>query len=140
MFNEITEDLIFISKIPGKSKPNFSDRSFTSTDEWFSTIKRRYKAEKGEKGVIHVDNMLDQIEKHWKNIDQKEFKRLLSATEKGFHNLVNTYTSDQQPNVAAGYLSCWKRVKVLLEDNRSKKFFDCSPKMCVSEHSQVNNK
>jgi hypothetical protein len=137
MINGFIEDLVFISNIPMNCKPNFSDKSYTSKDEWFSTIKRRYKSEKGEKGVIYVDNLLNRIEKAGV---PKEIRHLLAATEEGFMNLINTYNLDQQQNVALGYLSCWNRVKKWLENNQPKKFFNCSPIICVSEHSQEDNK
>ena len=61
MLKEIYEDLEFISKIPKNCKPNFSDKSYTSTSEWFSIWKRRYKYEKGEKGMLYVNTLVENI-------------------------------------------------------------------------------
>ena len=47
---KIFEDLDFISKIQKNEKPNFSDKTLIKMDEWFATLKRRWKSEQGEKG------------------------------------------------------------------------------------------
>ena len=150
MFNGIIEDLVFISKIPAKAKPNFSDKSYTLSDEWFSTLKRRYKSEKGEKGVIYVEELLDKIENYWRtwiSDDQERVKSLLMLSQQGFRNLVATYTTEDQRSVAEGYCKCWERVKKWLTENSQttrKKFFNYAPKITVSSHSSrdslVNDK
>jgi len=43
MLNNILIDLEFLSNMPKDAKPNFSDKTYTFTNEWFPTIKRRNK-------------------------------------------------------------------------------------------------
>ena len=133
MLNEILEDLEFLINIPKGAKPNFSDKSFTSTNEWFSTIKRRYKSEKGEKGVIYVETLIDKIVFLYKTLDNSSLKILkekLKAANLGLSNIIYTYKIDEQIEVSKDYERCWKRIEKLIEDIGSKNnFFNHCPKI-----------
>lgn len=133
MLNEILEDLEFLINIPKGAKPNFSDKSFTSTNEWFSTIKRRYKSEKGEKGVIYVETLIDKIVFLYKTLDNSSLKILkekLKAANLGLSNIIYTYKIEEQIEVSKDYERCWKRIEKLIEDIGSKNnFFNHCPKI-----------
>lgn len=142
MLNKILEDLEFLKIIPKGYKPNFSDKTLTSTNEWFSTIKRRYKSEKGEKGVIYIENLLDNIESMCKNLDTsslKDLKEKLIPAMLGLNNLIYTYKIDEQMYVSEGYVNCRKRIEYIVE-NIKPNFFNHSPKIVfLDEHSQEDN-
>ena len=133
MLNEILEDLQFLENIPKGAKPNFSDKSFTSTNEWFSTIKRRYKSEKGEKGIIYVETLIDNIIFIYKTLDNSSLKILkekLKVANLGLSNIIYTYKIDEQIEVSEGYEKCWKRIQKLIGDIGSKNnFFNHCPKI-----------
>lgn len=142
MLNDIVSDLIFIREIPLNAKPNFSDRSYTFVTEWFSTWKRRMKSEKGESGIIYVETLLFKIEKYWNTWlieDQKKVKLALTEAKIGFQKIVSTYRQDGQHNIADGYRECWARIEKWLSSvsvTVEKKFFNYTPKLCLSQHSQ----
>ena len=127
MLEDLLEDLEFISNIPPNAKPNFSDKTYTSTSEWFSTFKRRYKNEKGEYGVIYVENLIDKLENV--NSSSKILSRtLLEKTVIGLNNIIYTYKKDGQKEVAENYEKSKKRIEKLIPKN-TKQFFNYHPKI-----------
>ena len=142
MLSKILEDLEFLQIIPKGCKPNFSDKTLTSTNEWFSTIKRRYKSEKGEKGVIYVKTLINNVKSVYKNLDNSSLKLLkgkLILAILGINNLIYTYEIDEQISVYEGYICCRKNIEKLIEDIRPN-FFNHCPKIVSHEHSQEDNK
>jgi hypothetical protein len=135
MLKEILEDLEFISKVPKNAKPNFSDKSFTSTSEWFSTIKRRYKYEKGEKGMVYVSTLVENLYKIYKSLDLSSLKNLkekVIAANIGLNNIICTYKIDEQPEVWKNYSTSLEKLEnlVLEIDNLTKiknSFFNHQP-------------
>lgn len=126
ILQEILNDLDFISTIPKNAKPNFSDKTYTSTNEWFSTIKRRYKYERGEKGVIYISSLVENIIQMCKTLDENSLKNLrekLIEAIIGLNNIVYTYKIDEQPEVAKNYeLSIEKINKLITQIENNKKF------------------
>ena len=120
---EIITDLEFISKIPKGYKPNFSDKSLVDTADWFSTIKRRYKGEQGERGVIYVNSLLTQIEN---SSDISTLQSHLLLAKIGLENLAYTYRIDQQIQVSNDYLMCCEKINKLI---KRRNFFSYNPKM-----------
>lgn len=117
MLKEIFDDLEFISKIPKNAKPNFSDKTFTCTNEWFSTIKRRYKYERGEKGMIYVSTLVENIYKCYKTLDMSSLKILkekLSDASVGLNNIICTYKIDEQPEVWKNYHNSLEKIESLI--------------------------
>lgn len=135
MLKEILDDLEFISKVPKNAKPNFSDKTFTSTNEWFSTIKRRYKYERGEKGMIYVSTLVENIYKCYKSLDMSSLKLLkekVLEANMGLNNIICTYKIDEQPEVWKNYNESLEKLEslIVIIDNiiRNKNnFFSSSP-------------
>ena len=135
MLKEILDDLEFISKVPKNAKPNFSDKIFTSTNEWFSTIKRRYKYERGEKGMIYVSTLVENIYKCYKSLDMSSLKLLkekVLEANMGLNNIICTYKIDEQPEVWKNYNESLEKLEslIVIIDNiiRNKNnFFSSSP-------------
>ena len=119
MLKDLLDDLEFISSIPKNAKPNFSDKTFTYTNEWFSTFKRRYKSERGEKGMVYVSKLIVDISNCYKTLDIYEL-RILSGKMKNMHdglnNIVSTYRIDNQEEVAKNYEKSVKEIQELIED------------------------
>ena len=142
MLNKILEDLEFLEIIPKGYKPNFSDKTLTSTNEWFSTFKRRYKSEKGEKGVMYVENLIENIESVCKNLDHSSLKLLkekLVTAILGLNNLIYTYKIDEQISVSDGYINCKKRIENIIEKIKPKFFNHCPKIVFLNEHSREDN-
>lgn len=119
MLKEILEDLQFIANIPKNAKPNFSDKSFTSTNEWFSTIKRRYKYERGEKGVLYIETLIGNISKIYKTLDKvslKKIKESLFKANLGLNNIIYTYRIDDQIKVSKDYEHSTEKICKLITD------------------------
>ena len=137
MLNDIIEDLNFIENIPKNAKPNFSDRTFTTTNEWFSTLKRRYKYERGERGVVYIETLIDNIYKIYKTLEINLIRNLrdrLISANLGLSNIVYTYKIDDQIEVAKNYNKSIERMDSLIIDInkfiRSKNiFFNHCPKI-----------
>lgn len=137
MLKKILEDLDFLENIPKGAKPNFSDKTFTSTNEWFSTFKRRCKYERGENGVIYVETLIDNISKYYKNLDNNSLKNLrdkLIYANLGLGNIIYTYKIDNQINVYENYLKSSERFEKIIKEIdyiiRSKNnFFNHCPKI-----------
>ena len=113
MLKEIYQDLEFIGKIPKNAKPNFSDRTWTATTEWFSTLKRRYKYERGEKGVVYIQTLLNNISNCYKTLDitsLKKIKELLLSSIIGLNNIVYTYKIDKQEQVSKDYFKFVEKI------------------------------
>ena len=136
MLKDILTDLEFLSTISKNVKPNFSDKSFTSTSEWFSTLKRRYKNEKGERGVIYIENLVDNINKIYKTLDNLSVKNLKCALIKasiGLNNIIYTYKTENQQEVANNYSKSLERMtKIINEIDESKNFFNRTPSIISS--------
>lgn len=134
IFESIFTDWEFISKIPKDMKPCFSDKTLIGCNEWFSTFKRRYKGEKGERGVIYVKQLIDSTENYIKsadNISVKKLKDLIENSLEGMKNLVETYKKDQQDQVSKDYEELLEKVKIIIKNiiKRKNNFFGYVPKM-----------
>ena len=132
MLNDIFKDLDFIAKIPKEAKPNFSDKTFTLSNEWFPTLKRRWKHEQGEKGVLFVNNLIADIEKIYKTCDidsQKKIREKLTFSIPGLDNIVETYSNDNQTEVAKNYSLIIEKIKNMNEKytKLKKQFFTYQP-------------
>lgn len=120
-FSDILDDLEFVAKIPAKSKPCFSDKTYIGVDDWFVTIRRRMRwtVEKGEKGVEWVNNLLDSCDSFYRmcSLDDEgvsnslALRDALNWTLSGLKNIIETYKYDKQHEVSKGYLKCFNRAK-----------------------------
>ena len=115
---EVSKEWEFIASIPKDAKPCFNDKTFVKTDEWFVTLKRRYKGEKAEKGIIFLENLIRKSE----NVDQKLLQRAII----GINNLVYTYKKDGQLEISKNYEECIKKIEKM---KKSKNFFGTIPKL-----------
>jgi len=102
----------FIAGIPPNSKPCYIDKCYFSTSDWFLTLRRRWKNEKGEKGVTYVENLIELTKLI--EIGLKEIEEALV----GLENLVNTYKNDGQCEVAEGYEKCIEEIKKLIDQRQ----------------------
>lgn len=134
---DIFNDWKFIGNIPKGAKPCFYDKSLIYINEWFPTLRRRWKGEKGEKGVIYVENLLEMSSKLVTCLDingLKNFKEILQSVTIGLQNLVYTYKVDEQESVSKSYRELTIKVEKLIEDidqnirNKSN-FFSYVPKI-----------
>lgn len=134
------EDWKFISSIPKAAKPCFYDKTFVHVTEWFVTFKRRWKGEKGERGIVYIENLIEITEKTIVSYNLNsliELKKLLESSIIGLTNLVYTYKVDEQLEVSENYSRLIKKVEKMiekiekqLEENRSKNnFFSYVPKI-----------
>ena len=124
MLNDVIQDLEFISRIPKNSKPNFSDKTYISKDVWFSTFRRRLKYERGEKGVIYLNDLIEKIKDILPNLDSNSFSKIkiyLQKAQEGVKNLIETYQKDNQENVSSGYQKNMEEITHLI---RFKPFFN----------------
>ncbi len=129
------KDWDFIKSIPVNVKPCFQDKSLVYVNEWFVTIKRRWKGEKGELGVVYVDNLINLTENIYnkleKNKNLTELETLRNSLESslvGLENLVITYKKDGQLSVSENYKDCITKVKNIIK-TRKTKFFGSNPKL-----------
>jgi len=113
----------FIASIPKDVKPCFRDKTFISVNEWFGTIKRRYKGEKGENGIIYLEDLIEKTKKN--NID-KNLRELLQKSILGINNLVYTYKKDGQKEVSENYNKCIDKIDKIIKSNN---FFGYTPKL-----------
>lgn len=134
---EIFEDWKFIANVPKGAKPCFYDKSLIYINEWFPTLRRRWKGEKGEKGVMYVENLLEMSIKVVSCLDinaLKNFKEILRSVTIGLHNLVYTYKVDEQISVSNSYSDLSLKVEKLIDEidqqirNKSN-FFSYVPKI-----------
>jgi hypothetical protein len=134
---EIFDDWKFIAGIPKGAKPCFYDKSLIYINEWFPTLRRRWKGEKGEKGVMYVENLLESSIKLVSCLDinaLKNFKEILQSVSIGLKNLVYTYKVDDQISVSNSYSDLSEKVEKLIDSidqqirNKSN-FFSYVPKM-----------
>ena len=133
----IFDEWKFISGIPKGTKPCFYDKSLVSINEWFVTFKRRWKGEKGEKGVLYVENLLETTEKTIPCLDinaLRNLKEILHSAILGLGNLVYTYKVDEQVSVSESYFLLGKRVEKLidlidLQVRNKSNFFSYVPKI-----------
>ena len=134
---EIFDDWKFIANVPKGAKPCFYDKSLIYINEWFPTLRRRWKGEKGEKGVMYVENLLEMSIKVAECLDinaLRNFKEILRLATMGLQNLVYTYKVDEQISVSNSYGDLFLKVEKLIEDidqhirNKSN-FFSHVPKM-----------
>lgn len=126
MLKSLVEDLSFIGKIKKNEKPCFSDKTCISTSEWFSTIKRRWKSEVGEKGVIYVDTLLNTLCSYVRNcVNEAELsiiREKLMECLFGLNNLVYTYDVDNQQQVSKDYGKCITKVEQIIKEIDKIKF------------------
>ena len=134
---EMFDDWKFIAGIPKGTKPCFYDKSLVYINEWFVTFKRRWKGEKGEKGVLYVENLLETTEKTISCLDinaLRNLKEVLLSAVLGLGNLVYTYKVDEQVSVSESYAILSRRVEKLIDTidlqvrNKSN-FFSYVPKI-----------
>ena len=136
MSNEIFNEWKFIKSIPIGAKPCFYDKSFVYINEWFPTLKRRYKGEKAEKGVLHVTNLIQKTKQYYKG--HVEFlnilKKHLIDSLKGLDNLIDTYSKDEQEEISKNYIELSKEIENMIIEietiikNRTN-FFNYLPEM-----------
>lgn len=135
------EDWEFISNIPLNVKPCFYDKTYTYLNEWFVTLKRRYKGEKAEKGIIYLNNLIDKTNDYYKDSfdinSLKALKEILQKCINGISNLVETYKKDGQEEVSKDYDKCLDRVKSMIKDiekkTNKKGFFSSTPIIFVKK-------
>ena len=123
--------LNFISDIPENHKPCYNSMTSIAKDAWFTTVRRRWGGEKGENGIIHVTNILDSCDHHYRMCLQSTLKRgntnrtegietlkrlrdTLVKAGQGFDNLINTYSD--QPEVSNDYKNLRYRVNIMVKD------------------------
>lgn len=131
----------FISNISENIKPCFHDKTYTHSNEWFVTLKRRYKGEKGEYGVVYVNNLIEDTINFYKdNTDVMLLKKLKEILEKsitGLQHLVNTYKRDNQEQVSKDYEKCLHKVENMITDmckpKMQKGFFSHTPSIFVKK-------
>ena len=134
---EIFEDWKFIANIPKGAKPCFYDKSLIYINEWFPTLRRRWKGEKGEKGVMYVENLIETSIKTMNCLDinsLRNFKEILQNATLGLSNLVYTYKVDEQLSVSNSYGELSLKVEELIgsidQQIRNKSnFFNHVPKI-----------
>jgi len=125
----IYEEWKFIASIPKNVKPCFNDKTFVSIDEWFVTFKRRYKGEKAEKGIIYLENLIENTKLFYQNKDEKLLD-LLEKSIQGVENLCETYRKDGQYEVSENYEKCIIKIKkIIIGTGTKKKFFSYVPKI-----------
>lgn len=125
-------DLEFISTLEKGHKPLYNSRSTIQRTAWFATFQRRWAGEKGEKGLIYVNNVLDSCDRYYRmclsdssiytddifkyNITKNlsSLRTALKNSVQGFNNLIMTY--DDQETVAKGYDKCKNRVTKIIDD------------------------
>ncbi len=124
------ENLEFISSIPENHKPYYNSKSTISTNSWFTTVRRRWGGEKGEEGIIHVNNLRDSCDHHYRMclkslngpVSEKDYiietmQKLRTALDNsviGFDNLINTYRD--QKEVSDDYKESKKKVIALSKE------------------------
>ena len=131
MLKTIFEDLEFIGTVPKGAKPNFSDKTIINNTDWFCTIRRRLKYEKGENGVVYLNSLIGNVEKVIDNLDfenSKKMKNLLIKANIGIENLVYTYRSEDQLGVSKEYYKCSIKIKNLIKKPKGN-FFEYCPKI-----------
>jgi len=140
---ETIRDLEFISKIEENQKPLYNTKNTIAKNAWFVTIRRRFAEEKGEKGIIHVNRVLDSCDLYYRMcLSDKNnmllpnllsnlslLKLSLESSVPGFNNLINTY-SDQE-KVCKDYKLCKERVIDL---------YQCIDKYLEASHKYINKK
>lgn len=129
-------DWEFISDIPENVKPCFYDKTYNYSNEWFVTLKRRYKGEKGEKGVVYINKLIDDTMDYYKDsIDVnslRKIKETLQKSIKGLNNIIETYKKDDQERVSKDYMTCLEKINdmIIIFDkkiNNKKSFFSHTP-------------
>jgi len=96
-------------------------------------MRRRWKGEVGEKGIVYVNSLIDNTEDYCKNNKEnlKEIRIVLIDSLIGIKNLIYTYNIDSQPTVANDYGKCSSRIQKIIDEieKNKKSFFGCSPKL-----------
>ena len=115
---ECISEMEFISSIPKGHKPCYKTKSTIASDSWFVTARRRWNKEKGENGIIHVKEVLNSCDLHYRmcinNGDTKSMNQLMAALKNsviGFDNLIETYKD--QTNIGDQYKNCKDKVILL---------------------------
>ena len=109
--DECIKELEFVASIPPNHKPYYRSKTTIEKGAWFATFNRRWNQEKGEKGVIHIKEILSSCDLHYRTYmetDDYETLKMLSLGLKksliGFDNLIETYSD--QLEVANDYKKC----------------------------------
>lgn len=122
----------FIASLNKNEKPCFNDRTKININEWFVTWRRRYKGEKGEKGIIYVKNLIAITREYIEKIeDMDEINLLMNVLERsliGLNNVIYTYEIDNQIPVAEEYTKFNEMIKQLLKN--------CQEKMAKKNHKK----
>lgn len=123
--SECIEILEFIGSIPENHKPCYNTRTTIETNSWFTTVRRRWGGEKGEYGVVYVNNIIDSCDYYYNKaletvVETKntEILRLLKGSLiksiSGIDNLIKTY-SDQNI-VSEDYKAIKTRINEMILD------------------------
>ena len=107
----LIEEWRFIANIPENAKPCYYDKTLVYITEWFVTLKRRYKGEKAEKGLLYIEDLVKKTEifiesgKETGNSksENKRLREVLLDVKIGLNNLVKTYEKDGQENISKKY-------------------------------------
>jgi len=145
-FENLVKELDFISSIPKNNKPCYITKTFIHKKAWFATARRRWKGEKGEHGIVHVNNILSSCDKYYRmclsvnnNNDDHENKLRelllkLKNTVIGFENLIETY--NDQKSVSDDYKKCKERVESLYTEIGN--YFDKKEKALIANKLKEN--
>lgn len=119
--DDCIKELDFVASIPPNHKPYYKSKTTIESKAWFATLKRRWNQEKGEYGVLHIEQILRSCDQHYQtsveNDDYDTLKMLSLALKKslvGFDNLIQTY--GDQPEVAKDYRKCKELVLEIHQD------------------------
>lgn len=109
----------FVCDIKKGEKPCFNDKTFIEMNAWFVTWRRRYKGEKGEKGIIYLDNLIENTSAFIKkdeitNEFLKKLKDVLQNSILGINNLSYTYKIDNQEQVAKDYSNLIDKIEKII--------------------------
>lgn len=103
----------FISTIKINHKPCFNSLTTIDKNAWFTTFKRRWSGEKGEKGILYFKEILCSCDKLYRMciFDVGDLLDLYQDSIPGIENLINTYP--EQTTVCDGY----KEILSIVKDN-----------------------
>src|SRR5581483_12357753 len=104
-YQNLLDEWRFISTINKGEKPCYNDKTKINVSEWFVTWRRRYKGEKGEKGVLYMQNLLENTNKYLElyKDGNKLLLEVLNSSIIGINNLVYTYQMEEQEHVSKDY-------------------------------------
>ena len=130
--SECISILDFISSIQQNNKPCYKTKTTISKQGWLVTIRRRWAGEKGEEGVLFINNLLCSCDIHYRmclknseiGCDIDNLCLSLKNSISGFSNLINTY-SDQK-SISDDYAKIKNKVISLCDQIRN--YLDKKPK------------